>query len=49
MKIVYIAQFNDACGYASASRKLLRSFKKFGFSNEELKIYPINFEKQRIN
>lgn len=46
--IVYIGQFNDACGYANASRMLLRTFYNNGFTNENLKICSLNFEKENF-
>jgi glycosyltransferase involved in cell wall biosynthesis len=47
-KIVYIGQFNDAAGYASAARSLLKTLAKDGVTPKTLKILPLNFENRNF-
>jgi glycosyltransferase involved in cell wall biosynthesis len=46
MKIVYIGQFNDACGYANAARKYLKIFDKDKYFKENLILVSVNAEKK---
>lgn len=46
MKILYIGQFNDACGYGNAARKYLKMFDKHPYISKNLILIPFNAEKQ---
>ncbi len=47
--ILYIAQFNDACGYGSAARNFLKLLDYHIDKNKyKLCVFPLNFEKQKF-
>lgn len=46
MKIIYIGQFNDACGYGNAARKYLNIFDKDPYFRENMILVAVNAEKK---
>lgn len=46
MKIVYIGQLNDACGYGNAARKYLKMFDEHKYISKNLVAIAFNAEKQ---
>jgi len=48
MKILYIGQFNDACGYGNAARKYLRVLNEDKYFQDNLILIPVNAEKKNF-